>query len=149
MIPRAWLARLLIAVLLVGLGWWLGSSPTREATEAREPASVSAPSAGAPATADTETRTSRVATDLTRLPPEVADVLSLIDRGGPFAYAKDGTVFQNREGHLPKKPRGYYREYTVPTPDAGNRGARRLVAGADGEVYYSGDHYRSFKRLRP
>jgi ribonuclease T1 len=144
MIPRAWLVRLLIAVLLVGLGWWLGSSPSREAAEARAPASASAA-----ATADTETRTSRIATDLTGLPPEVAEVLSLIDRGGPFPFAKDGTVFQNREGHLPKKPRGYYREYTVPTPGAGNRGARRLVAGADGEVYYSGDHYRSFKRLRP
>ncbi|MBK6743516.1 MAG: hypothetical protein IPG66_11260 [Hydrogenophilales bacterium] len=144
MITRTWIIRLLLASCLVALGWWLGSSPSRDAAEARAPASTSAP-----ATADNEARTPSATSDLTGLPPEVGEVLALIDRGGPFAYAKDGTVFQNREGHLPKKPRGYYREYTVPTPGAGNRGARRLVAGADGEVYYSGDHYRSFKRLRP
>ncbi len=144
---RTWIIRLLLASCLVGLGWWLGSSPSRDAAEAREPASASAP-----ASADNETTTPRATsgrTNLTGLPPEVGEVLTLIDRGGPSAYAKDGTVFQNREGNLPKKPRGYYREYTVPTPGAGNRGARRLVAGADGEVYYTGDHYRSFKRLRP
>jgi ribonuclease T1 len=141
---RVWLTRLLIAIFLVGLGWWLGSNPSRDAAEARAPAAASAA-----AVTEVETRTPSAATDLTGLPPEVGEILALIDRGGPFPYAKDGTVFQNREGFLPKKPRGYYREYTVPTPGAGNRGARRLVAGADGEVYYTGDHYRSFKRLRP
>jgi ribonuclease T1 len=81
------------------------------------------------------------------LPPEARATLSLIGAGGPFPYARDGAVFGNREGHLPKRSRGYYREYTVPTPGARDRGARRIVAGRSGERYYSGDHYRSFHRI--
>lgn len=86
------------------------------------------------------------------LPPEAVDVLHRIRRGGPFRYAKDGSVFGNREGLLPRQPRGYYTEYTVPTPGARDRGARRIVAGGDpratAELYYTRDHYRSFQRIR-
>ncbi|MCB1886893.1 MAG: ribonuclease [Rhodocyclaceae bacterium] len=83
------------------------------------------------------------------LPAEAVDTLALIRRGGPFPYRKDGTTFQNREGHLPRKPRGYYREYTVPTPGERTRGARRIVTGGHPpEVfYYTEDHYRSFRRI--
>jgi ribonuclease T1 len=81
------------------------------------------------------------------LPSEGRQTLALIRQGGPFPYAKDGTVFRNREGLLPKQPGGYYREYTVPTPGAPNRGARRIVAGEGGEFYYTADHYRSFRRI--
>jgi ribonuclease T1 len=56
-------------------------------------------------------------------------------------------VFGNREGQLPERGRGYYREYTVKTPGAHDRGARRIVAGQGGEYYYSEDHYRSFRRI--
>jgi ribonuclease T1 len=73
--------------------------------------------------------------------------LQLIERGGPFPYDKDGSVFGNREGKLPPRPRGYYREYTVPTPNAGNRGARRIVQGKDGDTWYTSDHYRTFVRI--
>ena len=85
------------------------------------------------------------------LPPEALDTLALIRRGGPFPYRKDGTVFQNRERVLPAMPRGYYREYTVPTPGSRDRGARRIVAGGNPpEVYYyTSDHYRSFRRIEP
>jgi ribonuclease T1 len=83
-----------------------------------------------------------------RLPPEARRVIEAIRRGGPFFYKQDGTVFGNRERLLPAKPRGYYLEYTVRTPGAGNRGARRIVAGAGGELYYSDDHYNSFRRIR-
>jgi len=85
------------------------------------------------------------------LPREVSATLELIQRGGPFPYRKDGTVFRNREQQLPLKPSGYYREYTVPTPGARDRGARRIVTGGDpAEVfYYSADHYRSFRRIMP
>lgn len=82
------------------------------------------------------------------LPPEAQRTLHLIQAGGPFPYAKDGAVFGNREGLLPQRPRGAYREYTVPTPGARDRGARRIVSGKTGEFYYSDDHYRSFKRIR-
>ena len=67
--------------------------------------------------------------------------------GGPFPHAKDGTTFQNREGRLPRRPSGYYREYTVPTPGAKNRGARRIVQGRDGDSWYTSDHYRTFVRI--
>lgn len=85
---------------------------------------------------------------LGELPPEARETLALIKAGGPFPYARDGTVFRNREGLLPRRPRGYYREYTVRTPGAHDRGARRIVAGRDGEYYYTHDHYRSFRRIR-
>jgi len=88
------------------------------------------------------------------LPAEARATLARIKAGGPFAYAKDGSVFGNREKRLPPHSRGYYREYTVTTPGARGRGARRIVAGASGdargagEYYYSDDHYNSFRRIR-
>ncbi|MGW4438459.1 ribonuclease domain-containing protein [Streptomyces sp. NPDC004596] len=82
-----------------------------------------------------------------RLPAEARRTLALIDRGGPFPYARDGVVFGNFEGRLPKQPRGHYHEYTVPTPGSPDRGARRLVTGRDGEVYYTDDHYDSFRAV--
>lgn len=83
------------------------------------------------------------------LPPEAVETLRLIERRGPFPHRQDGTVFQNRERLLPDRPRGYYREYTVRTPGARDRGARRIVTGGDPpEVYYyTEDHYRSFRRF--
>lgn len=82
------------------------------------------------------------------LPPEAGQTLVLIKRGGPFPYRQDGTVFQNRENRLPARGRGYYREYTVPTPGQRTRGARRIVAGQVDEYYYTPDHYRTFWRIK-
>ena len=82
------------------------------------------------------------------LPAEARDTLRVIKRGGPFAYPRDGVVFKNYERILPQQPRGYYREYTVKTPRARNRGARRIVCGEPVECYYSADHYQTFKRIR-
>lgn len=81
------------------------------------------------------------------LPPEARATLALIQKGGPFPYSRDGVVFNNREGQLPRRSRGYYHEYTVPTPGARDRGARRIVLGERGEIYYTDDHYRSFRRV--
>jgi ribonuclease T1 len=78
------------------------------------------------------------------LPPEAAATVALVEVGGPFPYRQDGATFQNREGLLPKRESGYYREYTVVTPGSADRGARRIVAGADGEMYWTADHYDSF-----
>lgn len=86
---------------------------------------------------------------LDELPPEARDVIRLIAQGGPFPYRQDGTVFQNRERLLPRRPSGYYREYTVETPGSPDRGARRIVAGEEGELYYTADHYASFQRIVP
>jgi ribonuclease T1 len=82
------------------------------------------------------------------LPPEARQTIALIRKKGPFPYAKDGSIFGNREGFLPEQKRGYYREYTVKTPGERTRGARRIVAGAGGELYYTADHYNTFRRVR-
>ena len=82
------------------------------------------------------------------LPPEARATLALVKAGGPFPYPQDGRVFSNRERLLPLERRGYYREYTVRTPGVRGRGARRIVAGAGDEYFYTADHYRSFKRIR-
>lgn len=86
---------------------------------------------------------------LADLPPQARRTVALIDAGGPFPYAKDGATFNNFEGVLPKQPRGYYREYTVPTPGERDRGARRIVTGdRDRELFYTADHYETFARVQ-
>ena len=126
---------LLLGIALVAVGGWLsGGSP---ATSPR-PADASRPQRStAPTAADAY------------LPAEALETLSAIERGGRFPHDRDGSVFQNREGLLPQRVRGYYREYTVPTPGAADRGARRIVSGGQPpEVYYyTADHYRTFQRI--
>jgi ribonuclease T1 len=84
---------------------------------------------------------------LEKLPVEARATIALIKAGGPYPYSQDGRTFHNREKRLPLQERGYYREYTVKTPGARDRGARRIVAGRGGEFYYTDDHYRSFRRI--
>jgi ribonuclease T1 len=90
---------------------------------------------------------------LAELPVQGSRVFALIHQGGPFYAEKDGVVFANRERLLPRKQRGYYLEYTVPTPGVSHRGVRRIVCGgkrASPEVcYYTADHYESFRRIVP
>ena len=81
------------------------------------------------------------------LPAEAVEMLDKIDKGGPFDYKKDGAVFGNFEKVLPQKSRGYYHEYTVETPGARNRGTRRIITGKQGEIYYTDDHYKTFKEV--
>ena len=81
------------------------------------------------------------------LAPEARETIALIRNGGPFPHARDGVSFGNRGKILPRRERGWYREYTVRTPGERSRGARRIVAGRDGTLYYTDDHYRSFKRI--
>lgn len=91
---------------------------------------------------------------LSALPAQAQDVHRRILAGGPFRYAKDGVVFGNRERLLPRRPRGFYREYTVPTPGENDRGARRIVCGgkdvqAPETCFYTKDHYQSFQQIDP
>lgn len=86
------------------------------------------------------------------LPAQGNEVLVMIRQGGPFRYEKDGTVFGNRERLLPSQKRGYYREYTVPTPGLSHRGARRIVCGGQqpkrpDACFYTEDHYSSFRLI--
>jgi len=87
------------------------------------------------------------------LPRSSAEIYTLIYQGGPFANVKDGVVFGNRERLLPARYRGYYREYTVPTPGLRSRGVKRIVCGGGPKLpdvcYYSADHYASFRRIVP
>lgn len=90
---------------------------------------------------------------LSELPVQAQETHRLVFAGGPFPYTKDGVVFGNRERLLPRKARGFYREYTVKTPGARTRGARRIVCGGTPPTqpeacYYTDDHYASFKRIR-
>jgi len=128
-VPRGLRLLLLFVAAALALQWWSG----RGVPDAEDPAGIMV---------DSDPRA-------VGLPREVAETLALIDRDGPFPYDRDGSTFQNREGLLPSRPRGYYREYTVPTPGSPDRGARRLVTGGDPpEVYYyTDDHYRSFREL--
>ncbi len=109
------------------------------------PATGGPASAGSAPSAASDPNTSGLPTvRLAELPPEAAEVVSLIAADGPFPYRQDGAVFQNREGILPGQPSGYYHEYTVLTPGSDDRGARRIVTGASGETYWTADHYDSF-----
>jgi ribonuclease T1 len=125
---------LAVAGVLALATWWVQSSGTEQSGEPTATSSVAtdAPGGDLPVVAED------------RLPDEARDTLELIDAGGPFPYDRDGVVFENREELLPEQDLGYYAEYTVPTPGADDRGARRIVAGEGEEFYYTADHYRSF-----
>jgi guanyl-specific ribonuclease Sa len=128
--PLLWL------VLLVGAAlFWNHRAPSSSSTLApeRTATTVAAPASTLPAF----------------LPAEAREALDRIARGGPFEHNQDGGVFGNYEGLLPQQPRGYYHEYTVETPGARNRGARRIITGGTPPViwYYTDDHYRSFRRF--
>ena len=83
-----------------------------------------------------------------QLPAQAQETIRLIDSGGPFPYDRDGIVFGNRERLLPIRADSYYHEYTVDTPGSSDRGARRIITGQGGELYYTDDHYESFRRVR-
>ena len=132
------LGGVLAAVLLVGL-----------LISLVEPGQAGTPTTSAPPVAATLDPASGLPmVTLTSLPTEAQRTVALIERGGPFPYAKDGAIFGNRERILPIKPRGFYREYTVPTPGDDDRGPRRLVTGdQDQQLFYTDDHYASFVRV--
>lgn len=140
---------LALALLLGGcaiIDYWPATSTT-PAPSATGPA-ASASRAATPRVQPTDAHSGLRWIDASALPREARDTLRLIDRGGPFPYAKDGATFFNNERLLPGRDRGYYREYTVRTPGRSDRGARRIVTGGDREFYWTADHYASFERIR-
>ncbi len=141
--PRRHPALVAFLAILALAGYWLGGSPSTGEVSAPQPA----PRQGTlPEAAPAPSPRPRAA-PTQGLPPEALQTIALIKAGGPFPYEKDGTEFRNREGRLPARGRGHYREYTVPTPGASTRGARRIVTGADGEFFYTDDHYETFRAL--
>jgi ribonuclease T1 len=133
-----WLMLAFLAVMVVTA--WLKAGPT--------PAGATPPVASVPATLPS-TPLPPPSADTQGLPPEVDATLARIAAGGPFPFDRDGLVFGNFEGRLPARERGWYHEYTVPTPGLDHRGARRIVTGGDppSEYWYTGDHYESFRRI--
>lgn len=124
MAGRFWI---LLAVLsLVALWWYLETNPLDQTALPTDPGA---------------------AITVARLPAEGQETLALIGRGGPYLYPQDGRVFANRERLLPGHRHGYWREFTVRTPGEDDRGPRRLVVGSGGEVFYTDDHYASFRRV--
>ena len=141
-------ALLVAAVLLTLTG--CGGPPSKGSNPApgSAVASTSAPAASGTAKASAAKPSGMTAVAEAALPAEARDVIRRIEDGAAFQYRQDGVTFDNREGRLPAEPRGYYREYTVATPGAADRGARRLILGRNGELYYTPDHYRTFQRVQ-
>ena len=138
-----WLLLLVAAVMLVV--WLVGGGGQGDPEPAGTDGSTSTSSSGDATDPASGLPVVRLAT----LPPEAARTVELIEAGGPFPEPEhDGGTFGNREELLPDRPMGYYREYTVPTPGLDHRGARRIVAGEDDELYWTADHYSSFARIR-
>ena len=125
----------IVVVLLLGAGWLASRGGAAPAGSGGTSAAGGSTTAGTVRAGD--------------LPPEARHTLALVKSGGPYPYARDGIVFSNREGLLPREPSGYYREYTVVTPGSADRGARRIIVGQQGEYYYTDDHYASFREVLP
>jgi ribonuclease T1 len=122
------------------------AGPDPRATTSTAPASVAADVAFA---AEPPADWAGDSVTLSQLPLEALEALTRIASDGPFPYDQDGAVFQNREGILPERDRGSYAEYTVETPGSSDRGARRFVVDDDTWVYYTDDHYGSFRFVTP
>jgi ribonuclease T1 len=157
--PGGLLALVIVAALLVGVWLISGGFPDSSPDGSRDGSPAGSPN-GSPTTGAGPTATAsaspRVDPDsglplvaLGDLPPEAAETVDLIVHGAGFPYDEDGGPFGNREGLLPEEGGDYYREYTVPTPGSPDRGARRIVEGAAGELYWTADHYDSFARIVP
>jgi len=133
------LAIFLVVAVVVGVWLVSGREPGTSTSVPETTSSQSAPG--------TDPESDLPLVELADLPSEAAETVALIDEGGPFPESQDGGVFGNLEGLLPDQERGYYREYTVETPGSDDRGARRIVSGAEDELYWTEDHYSSFERI--
>jgi len=74
--------------------------------------------------------------------------LERIDQGKKLSFPHDGTVFGNRERRLPRQARDHYREWVHPTKGLSGPGPQRVVTGQNREIYYTPDHYETFKKIR-
>jgi ribonuclease T1 len=156
---RGWRRIATLAGLLGLLGvLLLGCSPhaTSSAASTAAMGGVAAPLVGAGGSCPAPTPNTPGASlsklplrSLCALPAQAVQVWHAFSSGGTLPYSRDGIVFSNAQKRLPLESRGYYHEYTVPTPGAKTRGTRRLITGQQHELYYTGDHYGSFVVVDP
>jgi ribonuclease T1 len=156
--------RLVLGVVLTIVGFGLViaavAGPLRSAIDLGSPQPAGLPSIALPTPSEAETSAAAPGSNgsqpgqsdlpliaVSELPTEAKATLQLIEQGGPFPFSRDGVVFGNREGVLPEQPPGYYREYTVITPGAPDRGSRRIIVGEAGDRYYTSDNYASFREI--
>lgn len=156
-----WLV-LALGVVLIGVAWWLthrSSDPDPTPSQPSSSRSVSTPHVVSPTPGATQPTVGPLSQDeqtpasglptiaASELPRQAQRMVDLIHAGGPFRYDKDGATFGNRERLLPSRPQGYYREYTVDKPGSADRGPWRIIAGRDGDLYWTSDHYDSFQQI--
>ncbi|MFL6078956.1 MAG: ribonuclease domain-containing protein [Ornithinibacter sp.] len=140
-------AVLVVALVALGLSLTRGTGST-----VGDGSAAAAPTGSSASVATASSGSSTPVSGLPRvaesaLPDEADTTLALIRAGGPFPYEEDDGVFGNRERLLPRQPGGYYREFTVETPGEADRGPRRIITGADGDLYWTTDHYASFRQV--
>jgi len=140
--------RRLVPVLIILAGLVAGRSRGEAAPASPQPSL-------APATRGSERTLDLHAVETPEHRAQIERVVEAMDRTGspPKGVSQGGRrggqkgVFQNAEGRLPRKPRGYWIESDV-WPKNGPRDAERLIFGRDREVYWTRDHYETFVRLR-
>lgn len=171
--PRSYVvAAVLLAALLAYAAWAERQAPdpgpvqapasrpagTAEAPRTQAPASRSASATAPerPATRETRgpvMRGQRIHDEQGRLVYEgdvdLGPVFARIASGNRDSHRNDGTTFGNREGRLPRQPRGYYTEWVVRTEGVRSVGPQRLITGRNGEAFYTPDHYETFVPVRP
>ncbi len=84
-----------------------------------------------------------------RLPEGAKHTLDLINSGRRYPGFRNNIVFHNKEKQLPARPDGYYKEWTVRTKGKTGRGKSRLVSGQNGELFFTMNHYKSFRWVVP
>ncbi|MGW4529363.1 ribonuclease domain-containing protein [Nocardia sp. NPDC004340] len=112
------------------------------------------PGGATPAPADQAAPPSKVA----GVPDRAYATLVEIDAGrwpdsADSPGTKGGDTWQNRDGSLARKDAAgkaiTYQEWDVNPKQRGQtRDAERIITGSDGSAYYTGDHYKTFARMR-
>jgi ribonuclease T1 len=155
MVNRRRISAALIGLIVLVVGGWLVKNATSHDSGPAPASSVSAkPTPGghsaAPSGKVAGTGSGLPLKTLSSLPPQAADTWKLIEAGGPYPYPRnDNVVYQNRNKALPIQKSDFYHEFTVKTPGSPDRGARRLITGQGGELFYTGDHYSTFVLVDP
>jgi hypothetical protein len=80
---------------------------------------------------------------------DINPTINRIRQGTKLNHNNDGSIFGNFERRLPiQTDSQYYREFVHQMNGFPFPGPQRVVIGKKGEVFYTGDHYASFWRLR-